>query len=80
MRRISATVEVLISATLLGLGLYLLDDGSLNKVTNESAILVSAAVCLTLGLITLIAAVRSMLWQRHMLRHAAPHHRHVKSH
>jgi hypothetical protein len=78
MRRISATAEILISAVLLSLGLYLLDD--LNKAANESAFLISAAVCLALSLITLIAAVRSMLWHRHMLKHATPHYRQVKSH
>ena len=80
MRRISATVEILISAALLGLGLYLLDNGTLNRAANESAILISAAVCLALSLMTLIAAVRSMLWHRHMLKHATPHHRQVKPH
>ena len=79
MRRTPTTVEILIFAALLSLGLYLLDDGSLNKAANESAILTSAAVCLSLSLIALIAAVRSMLWHRHMRKHATPHHRCVKS-
>ena len=80
MRRIPATVEILIFGALLGLGFYLLDDGSFSKAANESAILASAAVCLTLSLITLFAAVRSMLWHRHMRKHTTPHHRRVKSH
>jgi hypothetical protein len=80
MRRISATVEIIISAALLGLGLYLLDNESLKKAANESAYLISAAACLALSLITLVAAVRSMLWQRHLLKHATPHYRQVKSH
>jgi hypothetical protein len=71
--RVSATVEILISVASLSLGLYLLDD--LNKAVNESAFLISAAVCLALSLITIIAAVRSMLWHRHMLKHATPHYR-----
>ena len=80
MRRILATVEILMSVALLSVGLYLLDDGSLNKAANESAILISAAVCLALSLITFIAAVRSMLWHRHILKHATPHHGRFKSH
>jgi hypothetical protein len=78
MRRVSATFEILISVASLSLGLYLLDD--LNKAANESAFLISAAVCLALSLIALIAAVRSMLWRRHMLNHETPHYRQVKFH
>jgi hypothetical protein len=80
MRRIPAAVEILIFGALFGLGLYLLDNGSLNKAANESAILTAAAVCLSLSLITVIATVRSVLWHRHMRKHATPHHRRVKSH
>jgi hypothetical protein len=35
-------------------------------------------VCLALSLITVIAAVRSMLWHRYMRKHATPHYRQVK--
>ena len=80
MRRIPATVEILMSVALLSVGLYLLDDGSLNKAANEPTILISAAVCLALSLITFIAAVRSMLWHRHIVKHATPHHGQFKSH
>lgn len=76
MRRISVTVAIVISVASLNLGLYLLDD--LNKTANESVFLVSAAVCLALSLITVIAAVRSMLWHRYMRKHATPHYRQVK--
>jgi hypothetical protein len=74
MSRISTPLEFIISATLLILGLYMLNQGSLNKSTNETAILIGGAVCLTLGVMTLISAVRSILWHRQMMLHVMPDH------
>jgi hypothetical protein len=34
--------------------------------------LIGGAVCFTLGVMTLISAVRSILWHRRMLRHSSP--------
>ena len=72
MRRISTLLEIVISATLLIIGLYMLYDGNLNKSTNEAAILIGGAVFFTLGVTTLISAVRSILWHRQMMQHATP--------
>ncbi len=74
MRRIPTLLEVMMSAILLVAGLYMLYEPSLNKSSNQAAILIGGAVCLSLGLITLVSAVRSILWHRHMLRHAVPNH------
>jgi hypothetical protein len=70
MRRISTLFEIILSATLLILGLYMLYEGSSNKSANEPAILIGGAVCFTLSVMTLISAVRSILWHRRMLRHS----------
>jgi uncharacterized membrane protein len=75
-KRIPSSFEIVLSATLLVLGLYLLDDGSLSKTTNGSAIVIIGAVCLALSVVTLISAIRSMLWHRHMLKHSVKTHEH----
>jgi hypothetical protein len=74
MRRIPTFLDIIISATLLVVGLYLLYEGSLGKSTNEAATLIAGAVSFTLGLMTLISAVTSILWHRDMLRHGMPNH------
>ncbi len=74
MRRISTLFEAILSATLLILGLYMLHEGSSSKSPSEAAILTGGAVCFTLGVMTLVSAVRSILWHRKMLRHSVPNH------
>jgi hypothetical protein len=74
MRRISTFFEIILSATLLVLGLYMLYEGSLNKSASESAILIGGAVCFTLAVMTLFSAIRSILWHRRMVRRSIPHH------
>jgi hypothetical protein len=70
MRRVSTLFEVVLSATLLILGLYMLREGSSNQSSSAAAILIGGAVCFTLGVMTLVSAVRSILWHRRMLRHS----------
>jgi hypothetical protein len=72
MRRVSTFFEVILSATLLILGLYMLREGSSNQSSSAAAILIGGAVCFTLGVMTLVSAVRSILWHRRMLRHSMP--------
>jgi hypothetical protein len=72
MRRISTFLEVVLPTSLSILGLYLLHEGSSDKSPNEVAILLGGAVCFTLGVMTLVSAVRSILWHRRMLRHSIP--------
>jgi len=74
MRRISTLFEIILSAAFLGLGVYLLYEGGSNKSASAPAILIGGAACFTLGVMTLFSAVRSILWHRHMLRHAIPKH------
>jgi len=72
MRRIATFFEVILSATLSILGLFMLHEGSANKSLSETAVLIGGAVCFTLGGMTLVSAVRSILWHRRMLRHSIP--------
>ena len=72
MKRISTLFEIIVSAALLLLGLYMLYEGSSNKSTNEAAILIGGAVCFTLSTMTLVSAVKSLLWHRRMRRHSTP--------
>jgi len=72
MRRISTFFEIILSATLLIFGLYMSHEGSTNKSPAEVALLIGGAVCFTLGVMTLASAVRSILWDRRMLRHSIP--------
>ncbi len=70
MKRISTPFEIILSATLLVLGLYMLYEGSSSKSASEAAILIGGAVCFTVSVMTLTSAVRSILWHRRMLRHS----------
>ena len=74
MKRIWTSLEVLISAGLLVLGLYMLSEGILNKSTNEAGIVIGGAACSALGAMSLISAVRFLLWHRRMLLQAMHGH------
>jgi hypothetical protein len=77
MRAISTLLKVMMSAILLVAGLYMLHETGLSKSLNEIVDMIGGAVCLSLGLLTLVSAVRSILWHRHMVRHAMPNHHRV---
>ena len=70
MKKIATFFEIVVSATLLAFGLYLLYEGSSNQSPSEGPILIGGAVGFTLGLMTFVSAVRSILWHRRMLRHS----------
>ena len=70
MRKIATFFEIVVSATLLAFGLYLVHEGSSNQSPSEGAVLIGGAVCFTLGVMTLVTAVRSIVWHRRMLRHS----------
>jgi len=72
MKRVSTLFEITVSAALLFLGLYMLYEGSSNESTNEAAVLIGGAVCFTLSIMTLVSAVKSLVWHRRMLRHSTP--------
>ena len=68
MKRISTLFEIILSATLLVPGLYMLYEGSSNKSPSEAAVLIGGAVCFTLSVMSLSFAAKSILWHRRMLR------------
>lgn len=70
MRRISTLLEFLLSAALFILGLYLLHAAILSQSEYSAVILFGGAVSFTLGQLTLVFAVKSILWHRRMLRHS----------
>jgi len=72
MRRIPELFEFGVSAALLFVGLYMLYEGSANNSTSDAAILIGGAVCFTLGVMTLVSAVRCILRRRRMLRQSIP--------
>jgi hypothetical protein len=72
MGRIAMLLELILSITLLILGLYILHEGSSNKSANEDTIVIGGAVCFTLGATILIFAGKSILSERRMLRHNMP--------
>jgi drug/metabolite transporter (DMT)-like permease len=74
MKRRSTFFEIIMSATLLVLGLYMLYEGISNNPTSESAILIGGAVFFTLSVMTLVSAIRSILWHRRMLRRSVQNH------
>jgi membrane protein implicated in regulation of membrane protease activity len=71
-KRVWSFLEILISTTLLIAGLFMLQEGMANKSTSAVAALILGAVCLTLGVISLTYAIRSLLWHRYMLQVAKP--------
>jgi membrane protein implicated in regulation of membrane protease activity len=70
-RRAFRILEILICGLFLTLGLYLLNLGITGKSTGASAIVMTDAVFLALGLATLLFTVKSVLFHRAMVRHAS---------
>lgn len=70
MRKMPTSLGIVMSPILLVAGLYLLHQAILDKSSNAIGMLVNGAVCFALSVITLVSAVRSILWHRHRLRHA----------
>ena len=65
MRRVPAPLEITGYAGLVIAGLIMLYEGT----TDQSAgLVVGGAFCITLGLLTLVYAIRNTLWHRGMLR------------
>jgi glucose uptake protein GlcU len=74
MKRVSTTVETLISALMLTLGLYLLKEGFSNLTWLADASVILGAAFFSLGFMTLYSAVRSVLSRRAMLHRATGRH------
>ncbi|HEX8872452.1 MAG TPA: hypothetical protein VF758_06785 [Candidatus Acidoferrum sp.] len=75
MKQMVAFFEIVISAIMLGGGFYFLNEGSSNKASSEAGLLIVGAVCIALGAMAMAAAMKAILWHRHMLRNMAAHHR-----
>jgi hypothetical protein len=73
MKRISTVFEIILSAALLVLGLFMLQEGISGKSTSAPAILIGGAVFFTAGVMTVTSAVRSILWHRRMVRNSLNH-------
>ncbi len=69
-KRVWTFLEIVISTTLLLAGLFMLQEGIANKSTSAVAMLILGAVCITLAVVSLTYAIRSLLWHRHMLQAA----------
>jgi hypothetical protein len=72
MGRKPTIVELILSVTLLIVGLYILYEGSSNKSANADAMVVGGSVCLTLGAMMFLFAGKSLLALRRMVRHTLP--------
>ena len=70
MKRIWTLFEIVLSATLLISGVYIVREETSNESPIAAAMLIGGAVCFTLGLMTLVSAGRSILWHRRMVRHS----------
>lgn len=68
MRRVPAPLEIIGYAVLSIAGLILLYEGTTDQ---SGGLLVAGAFCITLGLLTLVYAIRNTLWHRRMQRQSA---------
>jgi len=73
MKRIPTLFEIALSLALLVIGLYMLYDGIFSVSTFGAAILIAGAFCAMFGIMTLIPALKSILWHWQMTRHSVPH-------
>jgi hypothetical protein len=73
MKRTWTLFEIIISAALLLLGLYMLQEGISNTSARAPAIVIGGALFFTIGVMALVSAVKSILWHRSMLRDSMPH-------
>jgi membrane protein implicated in regulation of membrane protease activity len=71
-KRVSSFLEIVLCATLLVAGLFTLQDGIASKSTGGVAVLILGAVLITLAAISLVHAIRSLLWHRYMLQVSKP--------
>jgi divalent metal cation (Fe/Co/Zn/Cd) transporter len=71
-KRVWTFLEIIISTMLLVAGLFMLQEGIANKSTGAVAMLILGATFATLAAVSLIYAIRSLLWHRYMLQVAKP--------
>ena len=75
MKTVFAFPETVFCATLAVVGAYMLKVGIVDRSPLASVLVLAGAAFLAVGLVTLQAVVRSLLWHRAMLRGAANRHR-----
>jgi uncharacterized membrane protein len=68
MRSVPTSLEIVVYTVLSIAGLAMIYEGTTDQ---SAALLVSGALCITFGLLTLVYAIRNMLWHRRMLRQSA---------
>lgn len=68
MRRVPAPLEIIGYTALSIAGLIMLYEATTNQ---SPGLLVAGAFCITLGLLTLVYAIKNTLWHRRMLRQSA---------
>ena len=69
-RRIWTFLEILVSASLIPLGIYLLVVANSNRSKNDDVMILPAAMCLAAGATSLVYAMQSLLWHRKMTKRA----------
>ena len=67
-QRIWTIFEVMLSVSLLVAGYFLIFQGLLNRSASDTVMPLPGAVCLALGGMTLVAAIRSLIWHHRMMR------------
>lgn len=70
MKTVFALPETVVCATFAIAGAYMLKEGIVDRSPIASGLVLAGAGFLAVGLVTLLAVVRSLLWHRAMLRGA----------
>ena len=75
MKTVFALPETVVCATLATVGAYMLKEGMVDRSKVASLFVLAGAALLAVGVVTLQAVIRSLLWHRAMLRGATNRHR-----
>ena len=70
MKHVFALPEMVVCGSLAIIGAYLLEEGVADSSKMASVLVLAGGALLAIGIVTLQAGVRSILWHRTMLRRA----------
>ncbi len=70
MRRTALLIEIVSASGLFFAGLFMLYDVIAHNTTSAAWMLILGAICSALGVMLLFSAIRSVIWDRQMTRHA----------
>lgn len=70
MKHVFTLPEMIVCGSLAIVGAYLLEEGVADSSKTASVLVLAGAAFLAIGIVTLQAGVRSILWHRAMLRRA----------